>query len=164
MPVLKSNTITNAKLGSTEIRAVYKGCTQVWRDDNVITQPHSLIQKVPSVDGGSYKYYFYSYLYIDTPNDANDTFEIEFLMDKGWTSKSSPSNASSFAEHNGVRYYRYSIYSPIPTDVPHAWRVRLKTAPQCWSGMNADGSMMPDYPYPQIWNVFSLEERELEDG
>ena len=31
MPVLKVNTITNAKFGSTDIRAVYRGSTQVYR-------------------------------------------------------------------------------------------------------------------------------------
>ena len=31
MPVLKANTITNAKLGSTDIRAVYRGSTEVYR-------------------------------------------------------------------------------------------------------------------------------------
>ena len=31
MPVLKANTITNAKFGSTDIRAVYRGSTQVWK-------------------------------------------------------------------------------------------------------------------------------------
>ena len=85
-------------------------------------------------------------------------------MDDGWTSQKSPFAARSVPEHNGVKYYGYRVFSPNPTTVPYAFRIRLKTAPQCWSGMNADGSMMPDYPYPQIWTVFSLEESELEDG
>ena len=31
MPVLKANTITKAKLGSTDLKAVYRGSTQIWQ-------------------------------------------------------------------------------------------------------------------------------------
>ena len=31
MPVLKTNTITNAKFGKTDLSAVYRGSTQIWK-------------------------------------------------------------------------------------------------------------------------------------
>ena len=165
MPALNISDIKDAKFGSTNLSAVYKGCSQIWRSDNVITQPHSLIQKVPSGAGGAYQYLFYTYLDIYDLDTATNTFEVQFFIDDEWMLQRSPFGARSSALHNGVTYYRYRVYSPTThPEGPYAFRVRLRTAPQCWSGMNADGSMMPDYPYPQIWTVFSLEESDLEDG
>ena len=111
MPALNISNIKDAKLGSTELSAVYKGCTQIWRADNVITKCHSLSQRI--LADGKYKYEWLSY-----NDDAwANPFEAEFLVGDEWQSRPAPNN---------IRGHRPSMalsimgtkYGPSPQEQP----------------------------------------------
>ena len=155
MPALNISNIKDAKLGGTQLSAVYKGCTQIWRADNVITKCHSLFQRVLS----DVKYTYGWLSYNDYPFIS--PFEVEFLVGDEWQSKQGPLGASFAPTVNGVKYYGYDMYGPAPQDQPFALRVRLSGSTQCWSGMDVDGNPMPEYSYPQ---PYTFRESELDNG
>lgn len=59
MTVLKANTITDAKFGSTDLSAVYKGSTQIWKAVQPVTFAPINIQPVQGKETRVYSYWVY---------------------------------------------------------------------------------------------------------
>ena len=70
MPVLKANTITKAKLGSTDLKAVYRGGTQIWQagPKPPITFAPINIQPVQGAETRVYSYWVYGERTDEFPN------------------------------------------------------------------------------------------------
>ena len=171
MPALNINTITNAMHGSTQLSAVYKGDTEIWKFPGM-TQPTTLNQYYahPSNKGTvAVKFWLHR-----SDSDAVKLIDLEVDFGSGFEKAPySIQRAGSFKiEYDGVMYYQWfstivaGVGGTVPDEPFRRWRVRYNGG--AWSGQlptQPSGSVDPEFPYfviPATPNF--LEESEIEDG
>ena len=169
MPALNISNIKDAKLGSTDLSAVYMGSTEIWKFPGM-TQPTTLNQYYshPSNKASiAIKFWLHR-----PDNDMLKLLDLEVDYGSGFENAPySIQRAGNFKiEYDGVMYYQWFSSIVVSSDIdPHPflrWRVRYNGG--AWSGQlptQPSGSVDPEFPYfviPGTPNFF--EESESDNG
>lgn len=159
MPVLKANTITNAKLGSTEIRAVYRGGTEVyrrpspepmsWLPINMELRKASDIWISPNQSEGD----VCCWVVADSmrPYYMNDTVEMAYGGVPGIYPGGMPLSEGPEIVIDGVAYhpiaFHINVLTPDPNTLTTNYNVRQKKYDNTWADWGA-GHQNPLQPNP----------------
>ena len=184
MSVLKANTITNAKLGSTQLTAVYKGSTQIWQADpsEPITFAPINIQPVQGAETRVYSYWVYG-----ERKDEGTTPQYFNAVEGVGTDPARPikNKQLAFDPNTGMQGecvidgHKYLAYGTGNNDFKEKddcdWIIKLKieyldygwTPEAVILKGGIDDPNNPCYRddrFPDLSTFYMLEERELEDG
>ena len=177
MPVLKSNTITNAKFGNTDLSAVYKGSTQIWTaaPDLSLVLNNTFFVKNPSSSvctrGSRYDLAFQGICYSDDPS-----FEIVCQyyssLNNGWIPAGDLSAYWSLGSIWGIQSavpFNFSctyIYTCNSSGTPARFQGRMKARTS--DGNETEWAYSPPTSFKEgeeVPEVFTeLEESEIDNG
>ena len=178
MPVLKANTITDAKFGNTDLSAVYRGSTRVWRKPPILAPIN--LQPVPGEETARYCYWaLHSW----------DEDEERAQGVEGYGSNSSrppfinlviyynpATGEQGKVDIDGWTYKSYSTGLNNFDDNPACeWRIKMKIdfLASGWTPEfkilrgGIDDPVNPpvrDDRFPEMSNFYTLEESELDNG
>ena len=183
MPVLKVNTITNAKFGSTDIRAVYRGSTQVyrrpspepmsWLPINMELRKAADIWISPNQSEGD----VCCWVVADSmrPYYMDDIVEMSYGGVPGIYTGGIPISEGPEMIVDGVSYkpitFHSNVLTPDPNSLPTAFNVRQKTYDNTWAewgaGIQNPCNLMPLdlFLRPISYQVQSItNHKELDNG
>ena len=174
MPALNINTIKDAKLGSTELSAVYQGSTQIWHAPYPEPMSWLPINVVMRNDDG---------IWIDNqrkediclwavhddcrPYYMNETIELDYKLSNAsgstdmWLPQRGVVAEGPFAIVDGVKYMPVSFFSleQWPVSFVEIFRIRQKKYDNTWGEYcicnavysDPDNIVMQPYPIDGAW-------------
>ena len=184
MPVLQTNTITNAKLGSTELSAVYRGSTQIWKavpNPPFIFAPINM-EPVRGMEDRQYYFWAYGerqaespyYMWLERPEgvgtDPAQAFTHVVLMIDPATGKQGKCVVDG---HEYVAYNTNHNDFKEKDDCDWIIKLRLKFREYGWTPESVilkggiDDPNSPCYRdnrFPDLSTFYIAEESELENG
>lgn len=165
MPVLKTNTITNAKFGSTDLSAVYKGSTLIWdgvSGELVLTRAYFKLDNSNSGCTRGQSRYNLRVLGTHTYDDPGRQYNIQYDLSNGFGWQGSESNwVNDIYTTPGVPFDIFGAPLCINTSTPEfntKCRMRFKLSDGTVTEWSFFMSATTDIP------LEVLQESEIPDG